>query len=121
MTEEIDNEFSKPSHVEYEKEYAIINNETEFKNFIGHKYKIAWLNDRGKKCLRSYILIGVDRTNAENFVSVDLVNGKSQPKNVDSVKHFSKIFTSKNLVFAGYIPPEQILEILKLKEQNFNV
>lgn len=103
-------------HKSYQNEYEIIENREQFSKYFGNKYKVAWLNNKGKLCLRSYILIAPDRDNKENFVSVDVIDGKSQEKTPDNIKHYSDIFKSENLVFVGYLSNEKIFKHLTKEE-----
>lgn len=103
-------------HKGYQNEYEIIENQEQFTKYFGNKYKIAWLNNKGRLCLRSYILIAPDRDNKENFVSVDVIDGKAQEKNSENIKHYSDIFKAENLVFVGYLSNEKLLKHLTKEE-----
>lgn len=109
----------KPSHRDYENEYEIIENREQFNSkVISHKYKIAWLNERNRLCLRSFILLGYDRENKENYVSIDVINGIKQDE-IKVIKHYSEIFNNNTLVFVGYIPDNDfIISKIKLKQKN---
>lgn len=119
---ENENEFEKenlrkPSHREYEKDFEIIENKEQFdEKIISHKYKIAWLNDRGRLCLRSFILLGHDRENRENYVSIDVIKGIKNDE-IKIIKHYSEIFNDNNLVFAGYLPDDVIISKLNHKKK----
>jgi len=115
---------AKKTHREYDKEYEIIENVEQFEKMISHKYKVAWLNAKGKLCLRSYILLGHDRDDKEKYVSIPVINGIAQPKSEwssDNIKHYSEIFNDLNLIFAGYLDNPTIISHLNLKIQKFNV
>jgi hypothetical protein len=116
------NIIKRKPHKEYEDDYVIIENKEQFANFITHKYKIAWLNEKGKLCLKSYILHSISKTDKDSFVSLDVIKGDAQDlsSNIeDNTNHSDKIFDKKNLVWAGYMKPDEILTNLRLKEQNF--
>ena len=119
LQEPIDGERIHKQHKSYENTYELIETKEEFKKHFRSKFKIAWLNEKGKLCLKSYILLGQDRDSEDNFVFIDVIGGIAQSDKI--VRPYKEVFNNKCLVFLGYLEDSKILDILKLKEQDVDV
>ena len=106
-------------HKNYENKYELIKDKDEFKKHFSKKFKIAWLNEKGKLCLKSYILLGQDRDDEDRFVFIDVIGGKAQEEKM--FKSYEEVFNQKCLVFLGYLETEEIEKILDDKIRGLDV
>jgi hypothetical protein len=102
---------------EYENQFEIIDNKEDFLKYIGRKFKLAWINERDKLCLKSFIFVGQDNENKEQFVAVKVIKGISQPKTKEDIHKYSEFFMKEKLVFVGFVEKDEIFDTLKLKIQ----
>lgn len=120
--ENLEDESIVKAHQGYPEKYVIIDNIEQFNQYKGKKFKVAWLNDTKKLCLRSFIYISPDRDDDKQYLAVDVINGiakKLNRANLEENKYkYEDIFNSSKLVFLGYLSNEEITEqfFLKLKQ-----
>lgn len=124
---EQDNEFGiqKP-YTQYANDYEIIVSVDDFKQRFNRKFKIATLTQENTIILESYIHIGQDNRNPNNYLCYKLENGKpiqTEINNVVRAKKFSytysDLFENNVLCFVGYISPlSKIKEIIRDRNEN---
>lgn len=124
---EQDNEFGiqKP-YTQYANDYEIIVSVDDFKQRLNRKFKIATLTPENTIILESYIHIGQDSRNPNNYLCYKLENGKpiqTEINNTVKAKKFSNsysdLFENNILCFVGYISPlTRIKEIIRERNKS---
>lgn len=114
-----DPEITKP-YIVYENQYEVVSNSEEFKNFIGHKLKRAWINKYDKLCLESFILYSFDKTDKDKYYFYPVVKGiSSSDKQVGSLNIlFSRESDISSFIFCGYMDEKKIRDEINAKLQN---
>lgn len=111
------------SYKGYENRYVIIQDSTEFQTYQKKKIKKAWLNEKGKLCLKSFIFLGQDKSDETKYNYTDVI-GKDAKKKEDYENNsfpsesYEDLFKN-NLVFVGFLDNDKVVDEIRVKQAGF--